>query len=149
MRAGTGGEASFYASDTTDLVVDIDGYFAPPGTAGLNFYTVSPCRLVDTRNTDGALGGPILSAGKTRSILLSETSCGLPGFPEGQVYSLNMTVVPQSTLAYLTTWPTGVPQPVVSTLNAVNGQRKLMSLSDIKTSKQIKNNASKNTPRRI
>jgi hypothetical protein len=122
VRAGTKGEASFYARDTTDLVVDIDGYFAPPGPGGLNFYTVSPCRLVDTRNPDGARGGPILSAGKTRSFLLSETSCGLPGSPEGQAYSLNMTVVPQSTLAYLTTWPTGVPQPVVSTLNAVNGQ---------------------------
>ena len=94
----------------------------PPGSGGLNFYTASPCRLVDTRNPDGALGGPIMRAGKTRSFLLSGTSCGLPGFPEGQAYSLNMTVVPSGMLAYLTTWPTGVPQPAVSTLNAVNGQ---------------------------
>ena len=33
-----------------------------------------------------------------------------------------MTVVPPGPLIYLTTWPTGVTQPVVSTLNSPNGQ---------------------------
>jgi hypothetical protein len=31
-------------------------------------------------------------------------------------------VVPQGALGYLSTWPTGEAQPVVSTLNAYNGQ---------------------------
>ena len=31
VPAGTGGAVSFFASDTTQLIVDIDGYFAPPG----------------------------------------------------------------------------------------------------------------------
>ena len=31
VPAGTGGAVSFFASDTTDLVVDINGYFASPG----------------------------------------------------------------------------------------------------------------------
>jgi len=48
------------------------------------------------------------------------SSCGLPS--TAQAYSLNMTVVPPGQLIYLTTWPTGVTQPVVSTLNALNGQ---------------------------
>ena len=33
-----------------------------------------------------------------------------------------MTVVPPGALGYLTTWPAGVTQPVVSTLNALQGQ---------------------------
>ena len=33
-----------------------------------------------------------------------------------------MTVVPSGPLGYLTTWPTGGAQPLVSTLNAVEGQ---------------------------
>ena len=33
-----------------------------------------------------------------------------------------MTVVPQGPLGYLTTWPTGGTQPVVSTLNAQKGE---------------------------
>jgi hypothetical protein len=33
-----------------------------------------------------------------------------------------MTVVPQGALSYLSTWPAGGTQPVVSTLNAFKGQ---------------------------
>jgi hypothetical protein len=33
-----------------------------------------------------------------------------------------MTVVPQGVLSFLSTWPDGAPQPVVSTLNAFKGQ---------------------------
>jgi uncharacterized repeat protein (TIGR01451 family) len=122
VPAGTGGAVSFYASDTTNLVVDINGYFASPGATGLNFYTVAPCRLVDTRNPNGILGGPIAGAGTTRTLPLPAGSCGLPNIPAVQAYSLNMTVVPQGPLGYLTTWPTGGTQPVVSTLNAQKGQ---------------------------
>ncbi|MGA2712967.1 MAG: NHL repeat-containing protein [Bryobacteraceae bacterium] len=124
VPAGTAGAASFYASNTTDLVVDINGYFAPPGTGGLNFYPVTPCRLVDTRNANGVLGGPTMGAGTTRAYPLSQGSCGLPGVSGAEAYSLNMTVVPQGVLSYLSTWPTGGTQPVVSTLNAWKGQAK-------------------------
>jgi hypothetical protein len=37
----------------------------------------------------------------------------------GAAYSLNATVVPVSGLGYLTMWPAGQAQPLVSTLNAV------------------------------
>ena len=42
--------------------------------------------------------------------------------PGAQAYSLNMTVVPDGVLSYLSTWPAGGAQPVVSTLNAFKGQ---------------------------
>ena len=121
VPAGSNGSASFYASNTTDLVVDINGYFALPNPGGLNFYPVTPCRLVDTRNPNGPFGGPTMSGGTTRVFPLSAGSCGLPAVP-GEAYSLNMTVVPQGVLSYLSTWPAGGAQPVVSTLNAFKGQ---------------------------
>jgi hypothetical protein len=122
VPAGAGGLVSFYASNTTDLVVDINGYFAPPQSNGLNFYTLTPCRLVDTRNPNGTFGGPTMGPGTTRTFPLSQGSCGLPAVPGAQAYSLNMTVVPQGVLGYLSTWPAGATQPVVSTLNALKGQ---------------------------
>ena len=122
VPAGTSGAASFFASNTTDLVVDINGYFAPPGAGGLNLYPLTPCRLVDTRNPTGTFGGPAVGSGTTRAFPLAQGSCGLPGTPAGQAYSLNITVVPQGALGYLSIWPTGEAQPVVSTLNADNGQ---------------------------
>jgi len=121
VPAGIGGAVSFFASNNTDLVVDINGYFAPPGSGGLNFYPVTPCRLVDTRNPNGTFGGPTMGARTTRAFPLSQGSCGLPGFTAAQAYSLNMTVVPQGALSYLSTWPAGAAQPAVSTLNAFKG----------------------------
>ena len=122
VPAGANGAVSFYASNTTDLVVDINGYFASPKSNGLNFYTLTPCRLVDTRNPKGTFGGPTMGPGTTRAFPLSQGSCGLPAVPGAQAYSLNMTVVPQGVLSYLSTWPAGATQPVVSTLNAFKGQ---------------------------
>ena len=118
--AGTNGGVSIYVSDATQVILDIDGYFVPAGTASaLAFYPLTPCRVADTRNTAGALGGPALPAGGTRSFPVQSSSCGIPS--NAKAYSLNVTAVPHSTLNYLTTWPTGQPLPNVSTLNSSTG----------------------------
>jgi hypothetical protein len=123
VPAGTGGGVSFFAANDTDLILDINGYFGTPSAAGLNFYTVNPCRLVDTRNPTGPLGGPTMGAGTSRSFSLPLAPCGLPALAgTAQAYMLNMTVVPHGLLGYLTTWPDGAAQPLVSTLNALKGQ---------------------------
>jgi len=116
VPAGTGGAINTYATNTTDLIIDINGYFAPAGTGGLSFYGMTPCRTVDTRNPPGPLGGPALTAIRSFSV---SSSCGLP--PEAQAYSLNATVVPAGTLGYLTLWPAGGTAPCVSTLNSLDG----------------------------
>ena len=118
VPAGTGGAVSFFVTNNTDLVVDIDGYFAPPGAGGLNFYAVTPCRVVDTRNAIGPLGGPTMSGNTTRTFPMAGI-CGLPG--TGAAYSVNMTVDPPAPMGFLSVWPTGLPQPGVSTLNDFKG----------------------------
>ena len=35
---------------------------------------------------------------------------------------MNATVVPPGPLLFLTVWPTGLPRPLVSTLNSLDGQ---------------------------
>jgi hypothetical protein len=119
VPAGANGAVSFYASQNTDMVVDVNGYFAPPGTGGLDFYTATPCRLVDTRGPNGSLGGPAMTGGSTRTFPLQSSPCGLPS--GAAAYSLNFTVAPPGFLGYITAWPTGVAQPLVSTLNAPKG----------------------------
>ena len=121
VPAGTGGDISIYVSNATDVVIDINGYFAPPGGAGqLAFYPATPCRIADTRNPTGPFGGPSLAAGSTRNFDVPQSACNIP--TTAQAYSLNMTVVPPGPLEYLTTWPAGQTQPYVSTLNALQGQ---------------------------
>ena len=118
VPAGTSGGVSVFVSDASDLIIDINGYFAPPGGQGaLSFYTAPPCRVVDTRGNGltGAFGTPSMAASATRSFPIPQSSCNVPA--TAQAYSLNMTVVPPQQLVYLTTWPTGQGQPGVSTLN--------------------------------
>ena len=49
VPAGTGGDITVYPSNDTDLVIDINGYFAPAGPGGLSLYPAAPCRVIDTR----------------------------------------------------------------------------------------------------
>jgi DNA-binding beta-propeller fold protein YncE len=116
VQAGTGGEISAYASNDTDLVVDINGYFAPPGQNGLSLYPTVPCRVLDTRppNGNGAFSGAL-----SPPVDVLGSSCGVPA--QSQAYAMNATVVPVGSLGYLTLWPDGQTQPVVSTLNAFDG----------------------------
>ena len=94
--------------------MDINGYYAPPGQPGaLSFYPVPPCRVADTRSTSN-IGG-----GQTRAFNVSGSGCGVP---VAAAYSLNMTVVPPGPLFYITAWPVGLAQPVVSTLNSPLGK---------------------------
>jgi hypothetical protein len=118
VPAGVSGGITVYATNTTDLIVDINGYFAPPGTGSLDFYTATPCRVLDTRLAGGPLGGPIMGAGESRSFVVPSSVCGIPG--TAQAYSLNATVVPPGPLSFLTLWGSGA-QPLVSTLNATDG----------------------------
>jgi predicted extracellular nuclease len=64
---------------------------SPAGTA-VQYYTVTPCRIVDTRNPNGPLGGPALAAsgGPDRAFTLT----GMCGIPAGATsVSANIAVV--------------------------------------------------------
>jgi hypothetical protein len=115
VPAGNGGALFAFAAGDTDLVLDIDGQFAPAGLPnGLSFYAVPPCRALDTRSS---IGGP-LAAGVSRSLLVAGT-CGIPA--TARAVLVNATVVPLGPLGFLTLAPAGVPLPFVSTLNSPDG----------------------------
>jgi hypothetical protein len=121
VPAGTSGDVSVYVTDQTDVIIDVNGYFGASGSSGaLTFVPLTPCRVEDTRKAAGSLGGPILAAGSSRSFPVPSSSCQVPA--SASAYSLNATVVPTSVLHYLTLYPAGTSQPVVSTLNSYNGQ---------------------------
>jgi uncharacterized protein YqgV (UPF0045/DUF77 family) len=123
VPAGTnGGSINAYVTDATDLILDINGYFAPVGANGLKFYPATPCRISDTRVSSFpfGLGPPTMQAGEQRSFTVPQSTCGIP--PNAGAYSFNFTAVPQAPqLGIFITWPTGVGQPNVSTMNSYNG----------------------------
>ena len=118
VPSGTNGAISVFVTDTTNLLFDINGYFAPPLASGLKFYPVTPCRIADTRTGagfSGAYGPPSMAAQSTRTFNIPASTCGIPS--TAAAYSLNFTVIPLGPLGNLTTWPTGQATPNVSTLN--------------------------------
>jgi streptogramin lyase len=85
----------------------------------VGFYTVTPCRVVDTRAPTGPLGGPALAAGATRAFNIS-ASCGLP--VRGTVAAaVNLTVTNASGPGYLQLYPAGTNRPPTSAINFRNG----------------------------
>jgi hypothetical protein len=87
---------------------------------------VTPCRIADTRDGSFPAGfGPpsLVGAAAARIFAIPSGPCaGIPA--DAAAYSLNFTVVaPFGTPAggYLTVFPTGGTQPIVSTLNFTSG----------------------------
>ena len=90
------------------------------GAACGSFYTLAPCRLIDTRNPTGPYGGPALAAGVSRSFVLTG-QCGIP--TTATAVSLNVvSITPSTGPAFLTGFPGGLPLPLVSTVNSGAGQ---------------------------
>jgi hypothetical protein len=120
IPAGTNGAVCAFATQDTELIVDINGYFVSDlNPSVLEFYPLAPCRLVDTRNAAGSLGGPSLVGAASRTFPILSSPCNIPA--TAKAYSLNFTSVPKGPLGFLTTWPAGSSQPLVSTLNAITG----------------------------
>jgi len=116
VPAGTSGEVSVFPSNDTDVIIDINGYFAPAGTGGLSLYPAAPCRVIDTRHVGN---GQPFSGTLTPPVDVVHSPCEPP--VTAQAYVFNATVVPTGALGYLTLWPDGQTKPLVSTLNALDG----------------------------
>jgi hypothetical protein len=104
---------SLPARSATLAVLDLE---APPPAA--SYYTLTPCRLIDTRNAAGPYGGPALSAGE-RTFNLAGT-CGIP--TTAQALAVNLTVVAPAQGGDLRAFAAGSAAPLASALNFGAGQ---------------------------
>jgi hypothetical protein len=122
IPASADGSIDVFAFAKTDMLIDITGYFAPDNGAGLYYFPVTQCRVLDTRAAPGTYGGPALSASTSRSIGVPSSPCaGVPTTALG--YALTATVIPGGvSMPFLTLWPSGTAQPNASILNAFEGQ---------------------------
>ena len=87
------------------------------------FTSLTPARILDTRDGIGR-GGNTSPVGEATTIDVQITGQGgVPGTP-GNVAAvvLNATVAEPTASSFLTVWPTGITQPVISNLNYVAGQ---------------------------
>jgi hypothetical protein len=76
-------------------------FYTPPGAAA-KFYTVTPCRMIDTRNATGAYGGPALVASASRTFLAAG-QCGIPS--SATAVSVNVTATATTAPGYFALYP--------------------------------------------
>jgi hypothetical protein len=125
FRAGPSGIVSISVTVTTAQgcagmstgAVSIDRTLSCAALAG--FFTLSPCRVLDTRNPHGPLGGPPLSSGSVRTFAIAN-QCGVPA--DATSVSVNVTIANPTAQGFLTFWPNGTSPPLVSMINFRAGQ---------------------------
>jgi len=123
------GKVSIYSNVGTDVVVDVDGYFAAghheDNVMGQLYYPlVESQRVVDTRAGSGYQGGDqSLSAGASRVFGMPVDTFGSgPHAPwDFTAVDINTTVTDATAPSFLTVWPGGSPRPWASDNNWVAG----------------------------
>lgn len=84
-----------------------------------SFHTLTPCRLIDTRNPDGPYAGPALSSGVSRNFTLAG-QCGIPASAEAVV--VNVTAVNPPSEGQITGYPAGLTPPNTNTISFTAGR---------------------------
>jgi virginiamycin B lyase len=92
---------------------------APPPTAPTSFYTVTPCRVLDTRDPNGPFGGPAIAAGVTRTFAIVGR-CGIPA--SARAVSANLIVTQGASAGYVAAFAGGTLAPLAASLNYRPGQ---------------------------
>ncbi|HEX9004389.1 MAG TPA: putative Ig domain-containing protein [Blastocatellia bacterium] len=124
------GAFKIFSSATTEVIVDVTGYYAPPGTGGLYFHPLAaPVRLLETRagfNGCFAPGTQIVGTGNPNADPNQDLSLqGRSPIPSpcnsipasAQVLVGNATSVLPSGGGYLTIYPSGDTRPTVASSN--------------------------------
>ncbi|MBL8209220.1 MAG: Ig-like domain repeat protein [Bryobacterales bacterium] len=118
VPAAPDGSIDLFGYNDTDVLVDINGYYAPDdGRNGLYYFAVTQCRA-----SDSTAGAPF--ANETARTVDVPAAVGCQGIPRSaKAYALNVIALPNGNpMPFITAYPTGQPRPAASILNAFEGQ---------------------------
>jgi hypothetical protein len=116
VKMGAGGMVCLFAAESaTHLIADVNGYFP----AGSGFESLSPGRLLDSREgqstVDGQFAGIGVRAANSVTELLVGGRGGVPADADAVV--LNVTVTGAEGSGFITVFPCGEALPTASNLN--------------------------------
>ena len=120
----TDGAFNIFVTSDTHIVVDVTGYYAPPGAGGLYFHPLpKPIRLLETRagelgcNTPGA---PI--PGGVDTTQLARLTCDGVTIPTAARAIVGNATTVNPGGGYLTLFPADATRPLVASSNYLPGQ---------------------------
>lgn len=118
------GAFKIFVTSTTNIVIDVTGYYAPPGAGGLYFHPLpKPIRLLETRggytgcNTPGT---PIV--GGVDQLQQARTTCDGATIPANALAIVGNATTVNPGGGYLTLYPGGAARPLVASSNYSPGQ---------------------------
>ena len=89
---------------------------------GVAFVAMVPCRVFDTRNPNGAYGGPRLVAHVVRAFDIDNGPCGPLPANGVEAFSMNFgAILPDGQNGFIKIWPTGEAEPGSSAINPIQG----------------------------
>jgi hypothetical protein len=94
-------------------------FYAPPSTAS-SYFTLTPCRAIDTRNPSGPLSGPALAGAGARRVFTITGACGIPA--SAKAVSANITVTLSTAAGSLVVFPGNAIPSGASTITFSAGQ---------------------------
>jgi len=104
----------------TDPALGVDAFvtkIGPPPPTG--FFTVPPCRALDTRNGPGPYGAPALGAGGARPFTLAGR-CGVSS--KARAVAVTIAVTQPNAAGHLRLYPAGAAVPQTASINYGAGQ---------------------------
>ena len=129
FTVGLGADGAFklFAFNTTDVVVDVTGYYAPPATGGLYFHPLpKPIRLLETRAGQTGCttpGTPIQAGDAGTRTQQARVSCDGVTIPSAALAIVgNATTVGPQGVGFLTLFPGNATRPLVASSNYNAGQ---------------------------
>ncbi|HEY8672516.1 MAG TPA: IPT/TIG domain-containing protein [Candidatus Dormibacteraeota bacterium] len=140
VTLGGGGAVNIYNNlGTVNVLADVEGYFAPPGSSVVQgeFHPIAPIRVCDTRSTSptpACKAHGILVGGTP--MVVNVTGAAVPNDGTAEAVVLNLTGVVGTAPTYISVFPTSLTGtcvvPRVSTLNllanAVEANRVMVAL---------------------
>ncbi|MBL8215333.1 MAG: VCBS repeat-containing protein [Bryobacterales bacterium] len=119
IPASSDGSIDVYTFDASDVLIDINGYYAPDdGVNGLYYYPVTQCRASDSRAANTIYAD---ETARTIAIPTAAACTGIPATAKG--YALTVTSESGGNpMPFITAYPTGQSRPGASILNAFEGQ---------------------------
>jgi IPT/TIG domain len=130
--SGSGQVSIFNSVGSVNVVVDVEGYFAPPSgaTSAGEFHPILPERVCDTRSTSptpACKAHGVLVASAPMLVTVTGTGAGaIPSSGTAEAAVLNLTAITGTLNTFVTVYPTSTSgtcplPPTASTINVVAG----------------------------
>ncbi len=119
-KVGVNGRVCLFASNQTQLVADVSGWYADDfaSVPGFRYTQLTPARIVDTRDGTGLGQRPIgpLAAGEILAVTVPGAG-GVPADGDVRAVTMNVTVADSTQAGYITVFPCDQVRPTVSNVN--------------------------------